>query len=278
MLGHQVLRHLGHRHEAYVTLRQDASSYASFGLFDPARTYYGVDARSPQKLLEVVAACRPDAVVNAIGIVKQRAEANAAIQSLEINALLPHRLATICQVAGARMVHISTDCVFSGRRGRYVEADVPDAEDLYGRTKHLGEAQGENCLTLRTSIIGRELTRKSGLLEWFLAQRSRVRGYTKAVFSGFTTLEAARIIENVLTHPVPLSGLYHVSSEPISKFRLLTMLRDALKLSIEIEPYDGFQCDRSLDSSRFREASGYRPPKWKEMVEELARDIPGVAP
>jgi dTDP-4-dehydrorhamnose reductase len=222
-----------------------------------------------------MAACRPQTVINAIGVVKQRAEANDAIQSLEINALLPHRLAVLCEAAGARLIHFSTDCVFSGRRGKYRETDVPDAEDLYGRTKYLGEPGGEHCVTLRTSFIGRELTRKTGLLEWFLAQRGTIRGYTKAIFSGFTTLEMTRIIEKVLTTPV-LSGVYHVSSEPISKFDLLVMIRDALGLTTEIEPYDELQCDRSLDSSRFREALAYRPPGWKAMVEELAQDIRGA--
>jgi dTDP-4-dehydrorhamnose reductase len=275
MLGHQLVRQLGTHHEIYVTLRQDSRAYGCFGLFDGKRTYFGVDACSPEKLQEIVATCRPEAVINAIGVVKQRAEASDAIQSLEINSLLPHRLAMICRSAGARLVHFSTDCVFSGRRGNYMETDVSDAEDLYGRTKYLGETSAEHCLTLRTSMIGLELTRKHGLLEWFLAQRGAVRGYTKAIFSGFTTLELARIVERTLIAPVRLAGIYHVSSEPISKFDLLTMIRDALDLPTKIEPYDDFQCDRTLDSSRFRAVLGYHPPSWKAMVDELARDIRG---
>ena len=276
MLGHQLLRQLATHHEIYVTVRRDSKSYDAFGLFDGKRTHFGVDADSPERLQEIMAARRPETVINAIGVVKQRAEANDAIQSLEINALLPHRLAVLCEAAGARLIHFSTDCVFSGRRGKYRETDFPDAEDLYGRAKYLGEPGGKHCLTLRTSFIGRELARKTGLLEWFLAQRGRVKGYTKAVFSGFTTLEMTRIISKVLTAPIPLSGVYHVSSEPISKFDLLTLIRDALSLRTEIEPYDEFQCDRSLDSSRFREALPYRPPGWKAMVEELAQDIRGA--
>ena len=275
MLGHQLVRQLGTHHEIYVTLRQDSKAYGSFGLFDGKRTYFGVDACSPEKLQEIVATCRPEAVINAIGVVKQRAEASDAIQSLEINSLLPHRLAVICGGARARLVHFSTDCVFSGRRGNYTETDVSDAEDLYGRTKYLGETSAEHCLTLRTSMIGRELTHKHGLLEWFLAQRGEVKGYTKAIFSGFTTLELARIVEKTLTAPVRLSGIYHVSSDPISKFDLLTLIRDALGLPTKIEPYDDFQCDRTLDSSRFREVLSYHPPSWKTMVDELARDIRG---
>jgi dTDP-4-dehydrorhamnose reductase len=275
MLGHQLLRQLGGHHEIHVTLRRDRKSYESFGLFDAARSHFGVDARSFESLQKVVAACRPEAVVNAVGIVKQRAEASEAVENLEINSLLPHRLAMICGSAGARFVHFSTDCVFSGRRGKYVETDVSDAEDLYGRTKYLGETSAEHCLTLRTSMIGLELTRKLGLLEWFLAQRGAVKGYTRAIFSGFTTLELARIVERILTAPVRPSGIYHVSSEPISKFDLLTMIRDALDLPTKIEPYVGFKCDRTLDSSRFREILSYHPPSWKTMVDELARDIRG---
>lgn len=276
MLGHQLLRQLRARHEIYVTLRREWESYEPLGLFDERRTYSSMDVRSFDKLQEVVTACRPDAVVNAVGVIKQRAEATDVIQSLEVNALLPHRLAVICEIAGARLVHFSTDCVFSGRRGKYLETDVSDAEDLYGRTKYLGELSGQHCLTLRTSIIGQELAHKSGLLEWFLAQRGKVKGYTKAVFSGFTTLEMARIIDKILDSGVPLSGVYHVSSEPISKFDLLTMIRDALGLPVEIEPFHEFKCDRSLDSSRFRSATGYRPPAWKVMIEELAQDIRGA--
>jgi dTDP-4-dehydrorhamnose reductase len=269
MLGHQALRQLRAKHEIYGTLRRERESYEPLGCSDEGRT-------SIEKIREVVTACRPEAVINAIGIVKQRAESTDAIQSLEINALLPHRLAMICEAVGARLVHFSTDCVFSGRRGNYKETDFSDAEDLYGRTKYLGETSGKHCLTLRTSMIGRELARKSGLLEWFLAQRGKVKGYTKAVFSGFTTLEMARIIGNILAMKASISGVYHVSSEPISKFELLTMIRDALNLPIEIEPYDKFECDRSLDSSRFREATGYRPPAWTAMIEELAQDIRGA--
>ena len=273
MLGHQLIRHLRNRHETFATLRRDAKSYEPFRGSVGERTYFGIDAHVPESIGKVVAACRPEAVVNAIGIVKQRSEAGEIIESLEINALLPHRLAKLCGTAGARLVHMSTDCVFSGRRGRYLETDLSDADDLYGRTKFLGETTAAHCVTLRTSIIGPELDRKLGLLEWFLAQRGTVKGYTKAIFSGFTTLEMARVIETVITAGSSLSGVYHVSSEPISKFDLLTMIRDSLGLSVQIEPYDHVSCDRSLDSTRFRDAMAYRPPTWATMIEELAQSI-----
>jgi dTDP-4-dehydrorhamnose reductase len=273
MLGHELLGHFAPRHETRVTLRQPVSAYASFGLFTPANSFGGIELASGDSLGPVFADFRPEAVINAAGIVKQRPTAEEAIPSIEVNALLPHRLALLCAKKGARLVHMSTDCVFSGRKGGYAETDPSDAEDLYGRTKFLGEVHAPNTVTLRTSIIGPELSRKTGLLEWFLAQRGTIRGFRKAIFSGFTTVEMARIIERLLTRSPAPSGLYHVSSEPISKYDLLGLVKAALGLDMEIVPYDDFQCDRSLNSTRFRGEFGYRPPAWQAMVEELARQL-----
>lgn len=275
MLGHQLLAHLAPRHDVRVTLRRPLESYASFGLFGAHNAKGGIDLHTMDALLPVLAAFRPDAVINAAGIVKQRPDAEEAISNLEINALLPHRLALLCRPIGARLVHVSTDCVFSGRKGGYTETDPPDADDLYGRTKVLGEVETTNCITLRTSFIGRELSRKTALLEWFLAQTGSIRGFRKAIFSGFTTIEMGRIIEMLLTRFPDAAGLYHASSAPISKFDLLGLVKQRLGLAVEIAPYDDFVCDRSLDSTRFRKEFGYRPPDWPAMVDELARQITG---
>jgi dTDP-4-dehydrorhamnose reductase len=275
MLGHRLLTAWRERHEVRVTLRRDLGDYAAHGLFDTGNSYAGIDVRSFGRLVEVAADFRPEAIVNAVGIVKQRDEAKDAITSLEINALLPHRLAVLARAIGARLVHLSTDCVFSGSKGRYTEADPSDAEDLYGKTKFLGEVQDSHCITFRTSIIGRELVRKTGLLEWFLAQKGSVRGYRRAIFSGFTTTEMGRIIEDILLKHPSASGLYQVSSEPISKYALLALIKSRLKLPIDIVPDDSFVCDRSLDSARFRRDFGYTPPVWESMVDELARETRG---
>jgi dTDP-4-dehydrorhamnose reductase len=269
MLGHQLLRHFASRHQTRVTLRQPVSAYASLGLFTPANSYGSIELTERDALAQVLADFQPDAVINAAGIVKQRPTAEEAIPSIEINALLPHRVALLCGAIGARLVHLSTDCVFSGRKGRYVETDPSDADDLYGRTKYLGEVHAANAITLRTSMIGRELARKTGLLEWFLAQRGTVRGFRRAIFSGFTTIEMARIIEMLLTRFPDASGLYHVAAEPISKYDLLALVKAHLGLAIDLVPYDGFVCDRSLDATRFRTEFGYRPPSWQAMVAEL---------
>jgi len=270
MLGHQLLKSLAPRHETRVTLRRDLDDYAKYGLFDVTNSYAGIDVRSIERLAEVIADFCPEVVINAVGIVKQRPTAKESIPSLEINALLPHRLAVLCRAASARLIHLSTDCVFSGKAGNYREDAPSDAEDLYGRTKFLGEVHDSCCLTLRTSIIGYELSRKKSLIEWFLAQQGRVRGFTKAVYSGFTTLEMSRIIERLLIEHPQASGLYQVSSDPISKFYLLTIFRDRLGKDIEIVPDDSFVCDRSLDSSRFRREFEYAPPAWETMLAELA--------
>lgn len=269
MLGHQLLKHLQPRHDVKVTLRQDIGAYSSFGMFRSDNSYDAVDIRSLDRIVEVMADFRPDAVINAVGIVKQRPDAKESIPSLEINALLPHRLAVLCKGIGARLIHLSTDCIFSGKKGAYSESDPSDAEDLYGKTKYLGEVHEANCLTLRTSIIGRELSRHTSLLDWFLAQSGTVKGFTRAIYTGFTTLEMGRIIEKMLLEYPDASGVYQVSSDPINKYELLLLVREKLGHDVDIVPDDVFCCDRSLDSSRFRSDFNYTPPTWPAMIEEL---------
>jgi len=269
MLGHALMNHLRDNHEVVCTLRQDFQIYDCYELFTPKNAYAGIDVRNIDSVAGVFSDFRPDALLNCTGIVKQRAEAQQSIPSLEINSLLPHKLAELCKATGVRLVHFSTDCVFSGNRGNYREGDFSDANDLYGRTKFLGEVGYGNSLTLRTSIIGRELARKAGLLEWFLAQTEQVRGFTNAIYSGFTTLEMSRIVEFLLVKHPAASGLYQVSSEPISKYDLLVLLGRELGHDIEIVPDGDIYCDRSLDSTRFRREFNYAPPSWEAMVKEL---------
>lgn len=233
------------------------------------RVHAGVDVENPDALARLLDEVRPQAVVNCIGLVKQLAEADDPLAALPINALLPHRLARLCSLAGARLVHVSTDCVFSGTRGQYKESDAPDAQDLYGRSKLLGEVDYPNAVTLRTSIIGHELNSAHGLVGWFLAQAGSVRGYAKAVFSGFPTVELARIVRDfVLPHP-ELTGLYHASAAPIDKLTLLRLVGAQYDHPVQIVPDERVVIDRSLDSSRFRAATGYVPPEWAELVRRM---------
>lgn len=276
MLGHQLFKTLSRRHDVRVTLRQRLSAYRDFNLFHAENAYEDVEVGSLDRVIDVLGEFRPEAVVNAVGIVKQRSTAKESVPSLEINSLFPHRLASLCKAAGMRLVHMSTDCVFSGRKGKYRENDPSDAEDLYGRTKYLGEVHDSHCVTLRTSIIGKELSRRQGLLEWFLAQRGSVQGFRNAIFSGFTTLELSRIIERILMEHPEKGGLYHVSSDPISKFDLLTLIKREMGLGIEIVPTEEPRVDRSLDSARFRREFNYTPPTWEAMIEELTLSVKEV--
>lgn len=273
MLGHKLCQVLRERFETWATVRREPATWFTTGILDGKQIVQGVDATTFDSVAGAVAAVRPDVVVNAIGIVKQRPAANDSITSLTINSVFPHQLSALCQASSARLIHFSTDCVFSGHRGRYTEDDPPDPEDQYGRSKLLGELNRPFCLTLRTSMIGRELDTTIGLLEWFLSNRGgRVKGYTQAIYSGFPTLTLAHIIADLIAHHPHLSGIYHVSSAPISKFDLLCLLRKAYQAPIEIEPSAEVHCDRSLISARFQAATGFVPPSWTSLVEELAAD------
>jgi dTDP-4-dehydrorhamnose reductase len=273
MLGHKLGQIYKERFETWVTVRSGFRDYERFNLFDRERTLGGVDIFDFDTVTRAFAFARPDVVINAIGVIKQLPTAKDPITALTINSLFPHRLAALAQATGCRLITLSTDCVFNGRRGMYTEDDAADAEDLYGRTKFLGEATGAQSLTLRTSIIGRELESAHSLVEWFLSNRGgKVKGYTKAIYTGFPTVIMAEIIADLIEKHPHLSGLYHVSSEPVNKFELLGLMRDAYQAQIEIEPDTDFQIDRSLDSSRFREATGFKPLSWPEMIAAMAAD------
>lgn len=271
MLGHKLWQVFSARLDTHVTVRASEQALARMELFDPDRTVAGVSAECFETVEGAVAAVGPDVVVNCIGIVKQVRAAHDPITSISINSLFVHRLAQLCGTAGARLIHISTDCVFSGRTGRYTESDIPDPVDLYGRSKLLGEVD-DPCLTVRTSIIGRELSGASGLLEWFLAQEGTVRGFRRAIFSGLTTEALADILVSVACDHRALSGIRHVASDPISKHELLCMLKGAYGSGARIVPDDEVVCDRSLDSSKFEQETGLRAPSWTEMVARISAD------
>lgn len=262
MLGHELVHQLTPWAEVAATTRRGVGRYG------------GVDARRPDSVVGVLADFRPDAVVNAVGLVKQLPDGQSHLAALEVNALWPHRLAALCRVAGARLVHVSTDCVFSGERGGYTEDDVADARDVYGRTKLLGEVVDGSALTLRTSIIGLERGSRRSLVEWFLAQSGQVKGYRRAIYSGVTTMELTRVVRLLLEDFPELHGLWHVASQPIDKYDLLSRLARALgRADAELVPDDEVVIDRSLRADRLREASGYQAPSWDHMLTELTERI-----
>jgi dTDP-4-dehydrorhamnose reductase len=231
---------------------------------------FGVCANDLTSIRSAIEEFDPDAVINCIGIVKQLDDAEDPLIAIPVNSLLPHQLAALCRELQSRLIHISTDCVFSGARGNYAESDLPDATDLYGRSKLLGEATGPGCVTLRTSIIGPEPSgRASGLLDWFLSQSGPVRGYRRAIFSGLPTIVLAEVIrDHVLARP-HLQGRYHVGALPIDKFSLLQLIRSRWGRDTEIVPCELPVIDRSLDCSLFRSLTGFHPPPWPWLIERM---------
>jgi dTDP-4-dehydrorhamnose reductase len=272
MLGHRLWIELSRQHDVWATVRGSSSDVPALPAIDRAHIRERVDVVDGDDLVRAVGCVRPEVIINCVGLVKQRATANDPVMAIKINALMPHQLADLCLASGCRLIHVSTDCVFSGQTGNYTESSRPDADDLYGRTKLLGEVTYPHTLTLRTSIIGRELANRQGLTEWFLAQNGHAKGYTRSLFSGITTHEFARVIaDHVLPHP-ELSGLYHLASTPIAKYELLQLLKTSYKRDLNIEPDGAVICDRTLDSTRFRTDAGYVPRGWRDMVEEMASD------
>ncbi len=267
MLGNAVFRFFSDStgFDTYGTIRS-RKSLSFFAADLQNQLISDVDVENADNLIAIMHRVKPDLVINCVGLVKQLAQANDVLSSIPINAMLPHRLAGICALIGARLVHMSTDCVFSGAKGNYQESDFPDCYDLYGRSKLIGEVDYENAVTLRTSIIGHEIFGSRSLVDWFLSQNGQVKGFTKTIFSGLPTVEVARIIRDFVVPNVELRGLYHLSSNPISKYDLLSLIADCYGKNISILPDPSLVLDRSLNSERFRSATGFRPESWAELV------------
>ncbi len=270
MLGNSMFRFLSTDKDldVYATSRSSsAHSYCSKDLAD--KIVPNVDIENYDSLVEVLNKVKPNVLINCIGLVKHLADANDPLKALPINSLLPHRLAGLCKLVGSSLIHISTDCVFSGKKGNYKESDFPDCYDLYGRSKFLGEVDYPHAITLRTSIIGHELSGNRSLINWFLSSEGSVKGFEQAIYSGLPTVELAKIIKDFVLPNKELHGLYHVASRPINKLELLKLVAKIYNKKIDIIPSDELVIDRSLNSTRFNEITGYNPPEWKELVKNM---------
>lgn len=271
LLGNSLFRVLTRdpRHDVWGAMR-DSAGRRFFSEADHARLVIGVDVLDQDALVGAMNRVQPEIVINCTGLIKQMATANDPLIILPINAIFPHRLVGLCGLLGCRLIQISSDCVFSGRQGNYRETDVSDADDLYGKSKFIGELHhSPHAITLRTSGIGHELNSNNGLLCWFLSQHRQVKGYAKAIYSGLPLVELARVIRDfVLPHP-ELNGLYHVSGKPISKFDLLKLIARVYGKDIRIVPDESIAIDRSLDSTRFIKATGYVAPEWPELIAQM---------
>ena len=270
MIGSAMFRMLSERQgwSVFGTMRSvETKQYFSSETVSNLVTNFDVD--KPDNMLRVFAKVRPNVVVNCIGLTKHHKESDDPLLSIPVNALFPHRLADLCSVGGARLVHVSTDCVFSGRKGAYSENDLADADDVYGKTKLLGEVNYPHAVTLRTSTIGHELQTQLGLLEWFLAQQGSCTGFRNAIFSGLPNTFFAQLVRDVVIPRTELSGLYHVGASPISKYDLLTLIASVYGKSIDIQADEQFMINRSLNSDRFKLATGFISPSWPELIKSM---------
>lgn len=271
MLGSTVFKELYKDKELDVwgTLRSKSGLHY-FANDMQANLLCNVDVLDNDSLVDLMTKARPEVVINCVGLIKQLADASDPLSVLPINAMLPHRLSKLCALSNSRLIHISTDCVFNGKRGNYLEEDISDAEDLYGKSKYIGEiANQPHVVTLRTSIIGHELNSKTSLVEWFLSQDAPVKGYSKAVFSGLPTVELAGVIKDYVLPTPNLSGLYHVSVDAIDKCSLLNLIAKVYGKKIEISIDEEVCIDRSLNSTKFQKSTGYRMPSWNSLIEKM---------
>ena len=227
-----------------------------------------VDVENTDSLAKIFAMVKPDEVINCVGLIKQAKDEKDIALNISLNSLLPHRLAHLCNLQGSRLIHISTDCVFSGKKGFYTEQNASDAEDIYGKTKFLGEV-GAPHFSMRTSILGHGLENHGSLIDWFLSQKGKIKGFTKVIYSGFPTVEIGRIIAEYIIPNRKLAGIYNISAEPISKYDLLGLVAKIYGKKIEIIPDDKEVSDRSLDSRRFRQLTGFKPASWEQMVKKM---------
>ncbi len=273
MLGHKLYQRLSTEFEVFATVRTDAASVERFGIFKSHAIFPGVDVTDIGSIRRVLEVVKPDCVVNCVGVVKQNPTLADKIRTLTINSIFPNQLAQLSAEFDFRLITISTDCVFDGKEGNYSESDEPNARDLYGLSKFLGEVSEGRSLTIRTSIIGREIATSHSIAEWFLAHRGgTVEGYTSAIYSGFPTIELADTIANLIKGFPDLNGLFHISSDPISKFDLLTLVNKYFKSNVSIKPSEAVIVDRSLDSTKFKTLTGFTSPDWETMIARMAAD------
>ncbi len=270
LIGSHIFRYLSSNtfHNVFGSIRK-LEDIRYFSDRYQSNLYPHINIKNSANVLNIFEMVKPEVVINCIGLTKHIPQASDPIKMIELNATWPHRLAKICSNFGAKLIHISTDCVFLGSKGNYLELDVPDASDWYGRTKLLGEVNYGGHLTLRTSTIGHELHTKYGLLEWFLAQDKECVGFSKAVFSGLPSVVFAEVIEKFVLPHAELRGLYQVSADPISKFDLLKLIAAVYGKKIMILQDHQFTIDRSLNHEKFKAATGYIPSAWPDLIESM---------
>ncbi len=276
MLGHKLFQMLGEVYpETVGTISSDLaeSPFDQVSFFQTDKIISNVSAMDFQGLENIIKSGSPDVVINCLRVATHGEETAPPIQSITVNSLLPHRLAEMAKEQGARLIHFSSDCVFDGKKGMYTEEDPPNATHDYGKTRSLGEVCADNTLVLRGSVIGRELKGSSSLLEWLFLQKGKeIKGFTRAIYSGLTSIETTNVVKLILEKTPQLTGLYNVASAPINKYDLLVLAKECFGVDVTIHKEDGFSVDRSLSAEKFRAGTGYVAPSWSSMMKELAEE------
>ena len=274
LIGHKLFEKLSLRFETYGTLRLKREEYENDFFKDYDNFIDQIDVHDFDNLIKNLNRVNPDVILNCVGITKRKDEINLPLESIYVNSLFPHKLLSWAISNNKRLIHFSTDCVFTGKEGNYTELSLTNAEDVYGRTKALGEVNYKNGLTIRSSFIGRELSTNSELLEWFLSNTTEsINGFKNALYSGVSTIFLAKTIGDIVEFYPELYGLRQLSvKKPISKHDLLIIAKDKFNKRVDIVAEEEFQIDASLNGDLLRKEISYGNPNWTDMMEELAAD------
>ncbi len=272
MLGYSLFKNLSEKNhlEVYGTIRNKEVFKAKFSSNEYDKIFELDVFEDANKISNTIKEINPDFVINCIGAITQKE--SKKYELIFLNSLLPHIIQDICDDNSSKLIHFSTDCVFNGENGNYVEDDLSDAFDLYGKSKYLGEILSNTHLTIRTSIIGHELNNNVSLVDWFLSQDKKVTGYKNAIFSGFPCVYLAEILSEYIFDNKSLNGLMHIAAKPICKYDLLKKIANVYKKGTRIEQYDNYYSNKSLNSSKFNTLVGFRPPEWDYLINLMHED------
>ena len=267
MLGHTLIKYLISKNNLDVefSVRNKSRQKLCKEIFNKEAKYF-VDANEPSSILKAIEIYKPNFCINCLGIIKQKEDAKNYIKSIQINSLIPHLISDYCKRYDSQLIHISTDCIFSGKKGNYLDSDTPDPIDLYGRSKLLGEVSNSNAITIRTSIIGPEISSANGLFEWFRNKEGIIYGYQNAWFSGFTTIELSRIIYKFIIQGKIKNDIYNLSSYAINKYELLKLINKVYVLNKKIIADNSVVIDRTLNCDKFSRETGFIQDKWENMI------------
>jgi len=269
MIGHKIAQSLSQDYEVIGSTRKDVN-HQKIGLNNCLLYKKDFIIDDQNVFFNKIS---PDVIINCIGITTRRGISRNMSNTDFINSRFPHKISEWVSIKNRRLIHFSTDCVFSGKKGDYLDDDKPDANDIYGMSKAKGEIDNNSSLTLRCSMIGREIYNHTELFEWLYSMKNKdIEGYANVIYSGVTTFWMGDVIKKILKNNISLSGIYNISSEPISKYHLLLKLSDAFKLNVNVSANLNIKSNKVLNSKKFAEITGIIPPNWDDLIPYFKND------